>query len=94
MQQSESNFLTFTINEVLDAHCVPSNLENLYSVFYSPQSKYGPGMPYVVLGVITVVGGLACLLLPETLNQNLPDTLHDGETFFADQPLCYNPCAR
>nr|AEB00643.1 glucose transporter 1 [Penaeus vannamei] len=66
------------------------------SAFASPYivylSKYSYSLPYVIMGVITVIGGLACLLLPETLNENLPDTLEDGETFFSGQSLCYNPC--
>ncbi|ROT81936.1 glucose transporter 1 [Penaeus vannamei] len=57
-------------------------------------SKFGPAVPYVVLGVITVTGGFACLLLPETLSEKLPDTLEEGESFFAGQGLCHNPCAR
>ncbi|XP_047479820.1 beta-alanine transporter-like isoform X2 [Penaeus chinensis] len=67
------------------------------SAFASPYivylSKYSYSLPYVIMGVITVIGGLACLLLPETLNENLPDTLEDGETFFSGQSLCHNPCA-
>lgn len=66
------------------------------SLFISPYiiylSKFGHFLPYVILGIVTIAGGLVCILLPETLNQNLPDTLHDGETFFGDQGFCYNPC--
>ncbi|XP_047471526.1 beta-alanine transporter-like [Penaeus chinensis] len=57
-------------------------------------SKFGHFLPYTILGVATVVGGLACVLLPETLDQKLPDTLEDGEDFFAGQGCCYDPCAR
>ncbi|XP_069188486.1 organic cation transporter protein isoform X1 [Procambarus clarkii] len=57
-------------------------------------SKYGHYLPYVILGALTVVGGAVCTVLPETLNQSLPDTLEDGETFFSDQTFCYNPCSR
>ncbi|XP_042868886.1 organic cation transporter protein-like [Penaeus japonicus] len=68
------------------------------AAFISPYvvylSKYGHFLPYTILGVVTIVGGLVSLLLPETLDQKLPDTLEDGETFFGDQGCCYNPCAR
>ncbi|XP_042883141.1 organic cation transporter protein-like [Penaeus japonicus] len=68
------------------------------AAFLSPYvvylSKYGHFLPYTILGVVTIVGGLVSLLLPETLDQKLPDTLEDGETFFGDQGCCYNPCAR
>ncbi|XP_027213389.2 organic cation transporter protein-like [Penaeus vannamei] len=67
------------------------------SAFASPYivylSKYGSFLPYVILGAITVLGGVACLFLPETLHEKLPDTLEDGENFFSGQTLCYNPCA-
>nr|XP_045605465.1 organic cation transporter protein-like [Procambarus clarkii] len=56
--------------------------------------KHGYYLPYVILGALTVVGGAVCTVLPETLNQSLPDTLEDGETFFSDQTFCYNPCSR
>nr|XP_027224412.1 solute carrier family 22 member 8-like [Penaeus vannamei] len=68
------------------------------AAFVSPYvvylSKFGHFLPYTILGVVTVVGGLVCVLLPETLDQKLPDSLEDGEAFFAGQGCCYNPCAR
>nr|XP_045624751.1 organic cation transporter protein-like [Procambarus clarkii] len=57
-------------------------------------AKYGYYLPYVILGIVSVAGGLVCIVLPETLDQILPDTLEDGETFLTNQSLCYNPCAR
>ncbi|XP_063593179.1 solute carrier family 22 member 3-like [Penaeus indicus] len=67
------------------------------AAFVSPYivylSKFGHLVPYTILGVVTIVGGFVCVLLPETLDQKLPDSLHDGETFFSDQAYCYNPCA-
>lgn len=68
------------------------------AAFLSPYvvylSKFGHFLPYTILGVVTIVGGLVCVLLPETLDQKLPDSLEDGEAFFAGQGCCYNPCAR
>ncbi|XP_042882821.1 solute carrier family 22 member 21-like [Penaeus japonicus] len=67
------------------------------AAFVSPYivylSKFGHLVPYTILGAVTIGGGAVCVLLPETLDQNLPDSLHDGETFFGDQTFCYNPCA-
>ncbi|XP_042235055.1 organic cation transporter protein-like [Homarus americanus] len=57
-------------------------------------SKFGYYLPYLVIGMITVAGGLCCIGLPETLNQILPDSLQDGETYFCDQSFFYNPCYR
>lgn len=36
-------------------------------------------LPLVVMGGMLVVGGAFSLLLPETLDQHLPETLQDGE---------------
>ncbi|XP_069975149.1 solute carrier family 22 member 21-like isoform X1 [Penaeus vannamei] len=49
------------------------------AAFLSPYvvylSKFGHFLPYTILGVVTIVGGLVCVLLPETLDQKLPDSL-------------------
>jgi hypothetical protein len=38
----------------------------------------------VILGVVSVVGGLAGLRLPETLHHRLPQTVEEGEEFGKD----------
>ena len=43
--------------------------------------SYGLWMPLVIFGVLGIVGGMATILLPETLNQNLPETLEEAEEF-------------
>ncbi|KAG0708046.1 Solute carrier family 22 member 16 [Chionoecetes opilio] len=68
------------------------------SVFLSPYiiylSKIGFAVPFVILGLVSIAGGLVSVVLPEILNQDLPDTHVDGETFFTGQSCCYNPCGR
>ena len=41
------------------------------------QAKSVPWLPNIVLGVITIVVGLACLLLPETKDWPLPMSIAD-----------------
>ncbi|KAK7872792.1 hypothetical protein R5R35_011917 [Gryllus longicercus] len=41
--------------------------------------------PYAILGAITALGAVLASLLPETLNQRLPETLQDAQTFGRDQ---------
>ncbi|XP_077901874.1 solute carrier family 22 member 12 isoform X1 [Ictidomys tridecemlineatus] len=38
---------------------------------------YGPSLPLLVHGTVPLLSGLAALLLPETQNLPLPDTIHD-----------------
>ncbi|KAK4872076.1 hypothetical protein RN001_016200 [Aquatica leii] len=66
--------------------------------FFSPHILYLSNIwqpfPEVVLGILLVVGAVACLFLPETLNRTLPVTLEDGENFGEDERIfefsCFN----
>ncbi|KAG7295702.1 hypothetical protein JYU34_021991 [Plutella xylostella] len=49
-------------------------------------------LPLLILGALGVGGGLLCLLLPETMHADLPQTLADGESFGQHQRLWDNPC--
>uniref|UniRef100_A0ABI7Z1T6 Solute carrier family 22 member 8 n=1 Tax=Felis catus TaxID=9685 RepID=A0ABI7Z1T6_FELCA len=43
--------------------------------------EWQPFIPKVIFGTITFLGGRAALFLPETLNQPLPETIEDVETW-------------
>ncbi|XP_067647894.1 organic cation transporter protein isoform X2 [Eurosta solidaginis] len=54
--------------------------------------KVSPVLPLVILGGLGIIGGLLALLLPETLNHDLPQTLSDGEEFGRGQSIWDFPC--
>ena len=43
--------------------------------------QFGKALPLVIFGGTSVFAGLMCLLLPETLNQRLPESIEDGNRF-------------
>ncbi|XP_077977749.1 organic cation transporter protein-like [Glandiceps talaboti] len=38
-------------------------------------------LPFIIFGILSILAALLALLLPETLNHPLPETLEEGETF-------------
>lgn len=55
-------------------------------------SYISPMLPLTILGLLGIVGGALSLLLPETLDQELPQTLMDGEEFGRGQKFLDFPC--
>ncbi|CAH0712858.1 unnamed protein product, partial [Brenthis ino] len=49
-------------------------------------------LPLLILGALGIVGGVMCLLLPETMDTEMPQTLADGEEFGKDQRFWDIPC--
>jgi len=48
------------------------------------QSNTWRATPPVILGILSTLGALFCMMLPETLGRVLPVTLEDGERFGED----------
>lgn len=38
-------------------------------------------LPLIIFGILALIGGCVSLVLPETLNKQLPETIEDGERF-------------
>lgn len=51
-------------------------------------------LPLFILGILGIIGGILALFLPETLDEELPQTLHDGENFGINQKIWDFPCIK
>ncbi|XP_054258921.1 organic cation transporter protein isoform X2 [Macrosteles quadrilineatus] len=51
-------------------------------------------LPLLVLGVLGILGGVLALFLPETMDEELPQTMADGENFGRDQSFFDIPCVK
>jgi hypothetical protein len=45
------------------------------------QTPFAKKLPLIVFGVLSIIGGLFALPLPETRNRPLPDTVSDVENY-------------
>lgn len=69
--------------------------ENTYIFIYSYlQANVSVSLPLLILGILGVLGGVLALFLPETLDQELPQTLQDGENFGIGQKIWDFPCTK
>ncbi|GFY44229.1 organic cation transporter protein, partial [Trichonephila inaurata madagascariensis] len=53
-----------------------------YIVYLANYAKY---IPFLIIGLVAVTASMSATLLPETLDEILPQTIQDGETFGRDQ---------
>ena len=65
---------------------------HLLILFLNEQSTYSSTLPYLVLGAFSLLGGLICLMLPETALENLPESVAEAEKFGTAQSCFYMPC--
>lgn len=49
--------------------------------FFIFKAKLWNPFPLIIFGIIALIGGIMSLVLPETLNKKLPETIEEGEAF-------------
>lgn len=67
-------------------------LQSWYLHLFSSKATISQTLPLIILGILGIIGGALCLFLPETLGEELPQTLNDGENFGKDQQFWEFPC--
>ncbi|XP_072034282.1 organic cation transporter protein-like [Amphiura filiformis] len=58
-------------------------------ILYLDQDGKSKYIPLSIFGVLSLVAGLVTLLLPETMDRDLPETLEDGENLGKAKPLLH-----
>ncbi|CAL1269584.1 unnamed protein product [Larinioides sclopetarius] len=57
----------------------------LFIPYIAMLSQYGRALPFLIIGLTSFITGVLGTFLPETLNENLPQTVTDAEEFGRDQ---------
>ncbi|BFZ09836.1 hypothetical protein BsWGS_12875 [Bradybaena similaris] len=76
-------FPTVLRNSLMGVACLFARLGGMISPYIADlssivESEFGQAIPLIVFGSSTIIGGLLCIMLPETLNRHLPETLEDA----------------
>lgn len=74
-------FPTVVRNSALGLGSMCARLSAMLTPMITLLDSFDPKIPAIVFGVISVVSGFLCLLLPETMNKPMPQSLEDGEKF-------------
>ncbi|XP_014677145.1 PREDICTED: organic cation transporter protein-like [Priapulus caudatus] len=75
---------TVVRNAGLGSNSVLARVGAILAPYISMLGTYSPTLPLVIFGIPAVIAGVLALLLPETSDKVLPETLTDGEKFGRD----------
>ncbi|XP_022916168.2 organic cation transporter protein-like [Onthophagus taurus] len=78
---SVEQFPTVIRNAGLGAGSTSARVGSVLAPVINIMSEYWQPLPLIIFGALAFIGGCLSLLLPETLNKQLPETIEDGEKF-------------
>lgn len=78
---STEQFPTVVRNAGLGAGSTMARFGSILAPYINALSHVWVPLPLLVFGSASLVGGLMSLVLPETLNKKLPETMEEGELF-------------
>uniref|UniRef100_A0A6M2DLM1 Putative synaptic vesicle transporter sv2 major facilitator superfamily n=1 Tax=Xenopsylla cheopis TaxID=163159 RepID=A0A6M2DLM1_XENCH len=84
-------FPTVVRNSALGLGSMCARLSGALTPLITLLDSFDPTIPAVIFGVISLVSGLLCLILPETTGQPMPQSLNDGERFGVGD-TCFTTC--
>ncbi|KAG8223524.1 hypothetical protein J437_LFUL002574 [Ladona fulva] len=84
-------FPTVIRNAAVGAASMCARIGSMTAPFITTLDSVSEYIPPLILGIFPLVAGLLALMLPETLNERLPDTLQEGEDFGKKKPKKTEP---
>ncbi|XP_018332150.1 organic cation transporter protein isoform X2 [Agrilus planipennis] len=82
---STEQFPTVIRNVGLGAGSTSARIGSVFAPLINFTSVAWKPLPMVIFGCMALIGGCLSLVLPETLNRKLPETIEDGENFGKNQ---------
>ena len=78
---SVEQFPTIIRNAGLGAGSTSARLGSVLAPVINLLTEVWQPLPLIIYGALAFTGGILSLVLPETLNQKLPESIADGENF-------------
>ncbi|XP_047110116.1 organic cation transporter protein-like [Schistocerca piceifrons] len=78
---SAEQFPTVIRNVALGASSTCARVGGILAPYVNLLAEYWQPLPLLIFGALSLAAGVTALLLPETMNQKLPDTIAEGENF-------------
>lgn len=90
-QTSSELFPTVIRGRVLFLQRLMGDVGSLLGAQVASLTEYDKYLPMIVMGVLSLIASALLFLLPETLNQALPQSIEDGENFAKGQSFFFCP---
>nr|CAH7722372.1 unnamed protein product [Callosobruchus chinensis] len=78
---STEQFPTVIRNAGLGAGSTCARLGSIIAPYINILTHVWKPLPLLIFGSLSLLGGIISLVLPETLNKKLPETIEEGEAF-------------
>lgn len=78
---SVEQFPTVIRNAGLGAASTSARMGSVFAPLINVLGDFWTPLPLMIYGILALIGGLISLVLPETLNKTLPESIEDGERF-------------
>uniref|UniRef100_A0A1E1XEI2 Putative organic cation/carnitine transporter n=1 Tax=Amblyomma aureolatum TaxID=187763 RepID=A0A1E1XEI2_9ACAR len=90
-QTSSELFPTVIRGRVLFLQRLMGDIGSLLGAQVASLTEYDKYLPMLVMGILSLIAAVLLFMLPETLNQALPQSIEDGENFARGQSFCFCP---